>query len=69
MIDELKRLGQSHSEAVEAAYKVAIARLASLLLLCILLDSLSVINSTMFKIPFHKNSHGLMFSTRIVYLF
>lgn len=57
MIDELKRLGQSHSEAVEAAYKVAIARLASLLLLCILLDSLSVINSTMFKIPFHKNSH------------
>lgn len=33
MIDELKRLGQSHSEAVEAAYKVAIARLASLLLL------------------------------------
>ncbi|KAH9791579.1 PIN domain-like family protein [Citrus sinensis] len=26
VIDELKRLGQSHSEAVEAAYKVAIAR-------------------------------------------
>lgn len=48
MIDELKRLGPSHSEALEAARKLAIARLASLVLLYILLDRLSIINSILF---------------------